>query len=166
VSGLLLRRLEPGDHDAAAALLRSAYEEHIRIEPAYVDKLTDLSGRDREAEVWVALDGGADGSVVGTVTLCPPGSPYREISHEDEGEFRMLAVDPAAQGRGVGRRLTEHAVGDARRRGQSAVVLSTTATMTAAHRLYESLGFVRVPARDWSPAPAVDLLAYRLELTP
>jgi hypothetical protein len=36
--------------------------------------------------------------------------------------------------------------------------------MTAAHRLYESLGFVRDPARDWAPVPGVDLLAYRLDV--
>lgn len=161
MSGPRLRRLQPADHEAVSALLTAAYEMHVRIEPSYVDRLTDLAGRDRDAEVWVALDGD---DLLGTVTLCPPGSPYREVARDDEGEFRMLAVDPRAQGRGVGRLLTEAAVDHARRRGQVAVVLSTTATMTAAHRLYESMGFVRTPDRDWSPAPAVDLLVYRLEL--
>jgi hypothetical protein len=36
--------------------------------------------------------------------------------------------------------------------------------MTAAHRIYERLGFTRIPERDWSPVPGVDLLAYRLDL--
>ena len=34
-----------------------------------------------------------------------PGSPWRELSVDGEGEFRMLAVAPAARGRGVGEAL-------------------------------------------------------------
>jgi hypothetical protein len=36
--------------------------------------------------------------------------------------------------------------------------------MTAAQHLYEDAGFVRLPERDWSPAPGVNLLAYGLAL--
>ncbi|WP_139980779.1 GNAT family N-acetyltransferase [Nocardioides litoris] len=158
-----IRRIAPADHEEAAAALLAAYADHIRAEPAYAERLADLGSRDREAEVWVAADGP---QVLGTVTFCPPGSPYREVARDDEGEFRMLAVHPAAQGRGVGRALTELALTESRRRGFAAVALSSTTTMTTAHRLYESLGFVRDPARDWTPAPGVDLLVYRLELHP
>ncbi len=161
MSGLALRRYRPGDHDALLALLLAAYDDHVKVEYQYIEVLSDVAGRDRDAEVWVAMDGD---DLLGTVTICPPGSPYREVARDDEGEFRMLAVDPRARGRGVGRLLTEAAVVDARNRGQAAVVLSTTATMTAAHRLYESMGFGRVPDRDWSPNQYVDLLVYRLEL--
>jgi hypothetical protein len=37
--------------------------------------------------------------------------------------------------------------------------------MHAAHRLYERLGFTRLPDRDWEPVPQVLLLAYSLSLT-
>jgi len=161
VSTPVLRRLEPRDHDAVVAVLLAAYDDHVKVEFEYVEVLTDVAGRDRDAEVWVAVDGT---DVLGTVTICPPGSSYREIGRDDEGEFRMLAVGPRARGRGVGRLLTELVVDDARRRGLSAVVLSSTPTMTAAHRLYESMGFTRLPDRDWSPNAYVDLIAYRLEL--
>jgi ribosomal protein S18 acetylase RimI-like enzyme len=36
--------------------------------------------------------------------------------------------------------------------------------MTAAQRLYERLGFTRLPERDWSPVPGIDLLVYTYEL--
>ncbi len=103
--------------------------------------------------------------VVGTVTLSPPGSPLREVAIDGEGEMRMLAVDPEVQGRGLGRVATEHVIEEVRRRGLEAVVLCTSRTMTAAQALYERRGFVRVPERDWSPAPGIDLVAYRLELS-
>ena len=47
------------------------------------------------------------------------------------------------------------------------VVLSTQRTMHAAHRLYERLGFVRTPERDWNPIPHLGdftLLTYELTL--
>ena len=36
--------------------------------------------------------------------------------------------------------------------------------MRTAHRLYERAGFVRLPERDWSPVPGVNLLVYGLRL--
>ena len=36
--------------------------------------------------------------------------------------------------------------------------------MTAAQRLYERLGFTRLPERDWSPVPGIDLIVYSREL--
>ena len=33
-----------------------------------------------------------------------------------------------------------------------------------ARSLYERLGFTRLPERDWSPVPGVDLIVYALEL--
>jgi GNAT superfamily N-acetyltransferase len=102
--------------------------------------------------------------VLGTVTFCPDGSRYREIARADEAEFRMLAVRPDAQGRGIGRALIEACVDRARAQGFRALVLSTPAGAALPHRLYESMGFVREPARDWSPVPGVDLIAYSLAL--
>ena len=44
------------------------------------------------------------------------------------------------------------------------VVLSSADYMKPAHRIYERLGFTRVPDRDWSPRPGVDLYAFALDL--
>jgi ribosomal protein S18 acetylase RimI-like enzyme len=125
----------------------------------YVQQLADTARRAREAEVWVAV---AERRLLGSVTFVQPGSPYREIAHDDEGEFRMLAVSPAARGRGVGRALVELCLNRARELGYAGVRMSSMDTMTSAHRVYERLGFVRSPEDDWSPVPGVLLLAYVL----
>ena len=44
--------------------------------------------------------------------------------------------------------------------GRTTMVLSTDPRMHAAHRLYSRLGFSRLPERDWSPLPGIDLLVY------
>ena len=73
----------------------------------------------------------------------------------------MLAVDPAARGRGVGSALTRRALDESLRRGRTgALVCSSLPAMRGAHRIYRQLGFTRVPQRDWSPSPGVELLAF------
>lgn len=152
------------DVAAAARLTVAAYVgTYVDADDDYVARLEDTAGRATSAELWVArLEPG--GPPVGTVTFCPPDSPLREIAREDEGEFRMLAVDPVVRGRGVGEALVRHCVEESRDLGLRGVRMSTMAQMTSAHRLYERLGFVRAPEDDWSPTPGVQLLAYALRL--
>lgn len=158
-----IRRARPEEYAAIGAVTLAAYESFLTsAEDHYRNHLLDVAARDREAEVWVATSD--DGELLGNVTVCPAGSPWCEIAGDGEGEFRMLAVAPAAQGRGVGGALAEFVVDRFRTESASAIVLSSLETMTAAHRVYERLGFRRVPGLDRQPAPGVDLIAYRLEL--
>lgn len=106
-----------------------------------------------------------DGRLVGGVTFAAPGSPLCDIARADEAEFRMPAVAREGRGRGAGEALVRacvdrsRAVGGVRR-----LVLSTTPDMLGAHRIYERLGFVRSPERDWAPVPDLSLLTYGLAL--
>jgi GNAT superfamily N-acetyltransferase len=102
--------------------------------------------------------------VLGTVTFVPDGGPLGEIAEAAEAEFRMLAVDPVAQGRGVGGALLGHVVAESRRGGSAGIVCSSLPQMRAAHRVYERAGFRRAPGRDWSPVEGVRLLAFVLSL--
>jgi ribosomal protein S18 acetylase RimI-like enzyme len=131
----------------------------------YEDELADVAGRAAVCPVLVAV--ADDGSIVGTVTYVPgPDSPLAEMERQGEAGFRMLAVAPAARGRQVGRRLVEAAVQRARAEGRSGLAIVTRPTMTAAHRLYESVGFERDPERDWEYEPGRWLWAMALPLTP
>jgi predicted N-acetyltransferase YhbS len=127
-------------------------------EPAYADKLRDAASRAEHAELVAAVD--ADGTVLGTVTVVHPGTRYSEVSREGELEFRMIAVRPSATGRGVGAALTGAVLDRARELNAQRVVLCSLDIMTTAHRMYERVGFTRLPDRDWSPAPGVNLVAY------
>jgi len=159
-----LRRARPEDYDAIGAVTLAAYQPQLDESSAsYADHLSNAEARDHEAELWVAV-APDDREVLGTVTVCREGSAWREIAAADEGEFRMLAVAPQAQGQGVGEALVRHVLDRFREEGATAVVLSSTPGMAAAHRLYERLGFARCPERDWSPLPGVDLISYRLDL--
>jgi ribosomal protein S18 acetylase RimI-like enzyme len=159
-----VRRARYEDLPAVGDLTVAAYEDFLDgPDDPYTDQLRNAEARLLEAELWVAV-AEDDREVLGAVTICPDGSPWREIGVADEGEFRMLAVAPAAQGKGVGERLVSFCLDRFREVGSTAVVLSSLAEMSAAHRIYERLGFQRVPDRDWEPYPGVPLIAYRKDL--
>jgi ribosomal protein S18 acetylase RimI-like enzyme len=134
-------------------------------EDPYLAHLRDTAARAREAELYVATREDLPGQLAGTVTFCPQGSPWCELAQPGEGEFRMLAVAEQARRRGVAEALVSACIERSRELGYTALVLSSLPVQQPAHRIYERLGFTRTPDLDWSPAPGVDLLAFRLPLT-
>src|ERR1700759_2545157 len=141
------RRARPEDLAAVGEVTVSAYAEFAGADTDdYVHHLRDAATRDREAELWVATPDDSE-EILGTVTITPAGSPWREVGRDGEGEFRMLAVAPAARGAGVGAALVDLVVERFRDDGATSVVMSTMARMQGAQRIYERAGFVRDPDR-------------------
>lgn len=128
--------------------------------PEYVHSLLDAETRIELSTVLVAED---DGMPVGTVTATD-GPPLANIARPGELEVRMLGVLPAARRRGVARDLMRACEQLARERGARCVVLSTDPAMTAAQALYEGLGYVRTPERDWTIHGTV-LITYTTSVT-
>jgi ribosomal protein S18 acetylase RimI-like enzyme len=160
----VIRLAKPEELARAGEIVVEAYRAGGFLDNAevgYAEKLADTTSRASSAELYVAL---LDGDVVGCVTYCPVGGPWREIARPDEGEFRMLGVAEAARGRGIGLALTERCLERSRELGYAGVVLSSLPRMTSAHRLYEGLGFRRAPERDWSPQEGITLWAFELTL--
>jgi ribosomal protein S18 acetylase RimI-like enzyme len=164
---VIVRRARPEEFTAVGDLTLAAYvaDGFLVEDDFYAVELRTAAARAAAAELMVAVEATSD-DVLGTVTFCVHGSPYAEVSQLGEAEFRMLAVAPAARRRGIGNDLARWCVDRAREHGCRAVVLSSLGEMHTAHRLYERLGFRRLPERDWTPAPGVDLIAYRLGLDP
>ena len=158
-----IREALPSEHAELGDLCVRAYRHSGSVTDRYAARLRDVAGRARTARILVAVDGSAP---LGCVTLVLSDGPLRELAAPDEGEFRMLAVDPAAQGRGVGEALVRACIDEVRRAGRRGLVISSATDMVAAHRLYERLGFARAPARasDWKPVPEVQLRSYELAL--
>lgn len=145
-----IREAAPADYEAVARLTLSAYRAlPTWVGDDYATELTDVAGRVAAgATVLVAEDAG--GRVAGTVTLVLPPSPWFEWAPGVDGDcgFRMLAVDPAAQGRGIGPALVEECLARARAAGRKRMIIGSTTWMTTAHRIYRRLGFVRRPDLD------------------
>jgi ribosomal protein S18 acetylase RimI-like enzyme len=160
--GFDIRLATPADYDQIGEITVRGYlhDGFLGASDNYADQLRDARSRAELAELWVA-ESPTTGRLLGTVTFCPLGSPYRELATDTEGEFRMLAVDPAARGLGVGRALVQHCLDHSAVAGFTAVAICSLPEMTAAHALYRSLGFQRDNGLDWSPVPGVQLWGFR-----
>ncbi len=158
-----IRDARPEEHVALGQLTLAAYRTVGAWSAGYEAELVDVAHRAAHGTVLVAADD--DGTLLGCLTLVPPG-PNGLSEHTVDGaaSIRMLAVDERARGRGVGEALTTEAVTRARAMGAAQMVLHSATTMTAAHRLYARLGFTRDPSLDWVPEPDVELLGFRLPL--
>lgn len=79
-----------------------------------------------------------DGELAGYIaTMAPTPHP----SHAHVLEICGLSVDPARQGRGIGRALIEAAALEAAEQGARRLTLRVLSTNERARRLYESCGF-------------------------
>jgi ribosomal protein S18 acetylase RimI-like enzyme len=160
-----VRRAEMSDTATIGDLSVRAYVDGglVSANDGYADQLADAQSRLDGAELWVAT---VDGAIRGSVTFCPPGSVYREVAGPREGEFRMLAVDPAGRRQGLGKALTQRCLDRCAELGLGALVLCSLADNVAAQSLYASMGFSRETALDWEPAPGVRLIGFRAVVPP
>jgi ribosomal protein S18 acetylase RimI-like enzyme len=131
-----------------------------RLFRAYAGSLDfDLCFQDFEAELaalpgdYAPPDGAlllaeVDGTTAGCVALRPM---------DDEGvcEMKRLYVRPAFRRDGVGRALATAIVDKARALGYTTMRLDTVESMTAARRLYTSLGFTECDPYYHNPLPDV-----------
>lgn len=162
---IVIRPVRPEELDTVGELTAQAYlaDDLVPDGSGYADELRRARHRAEHTELLVAVDQ-STGEVIGSVAFVRWGSAYAELAREGEAEFRMLAVSPRARGRGVAESLVQACLDRARAIDAERVVISSSVRMHAAHRLYGRLGFTRLPERDWSPIPGVELISYGYDL--
>lgn len=160
---LTVAEIRPDQYDAVGELTAGVYRGEGFSSEDYEPALRDVASRAGSATVMVAE---RDGELVGAVTVATRGGQWAEQAVPGEAVLRMLVVAADARGSGAGERLVRACLEVARADGCALVRLSSQEDMTAAHRLYERLGFVRTPALDWSPVPGLRLRTYALPLVP
>ena len=98
----------------------------------------------REA-TWVAEK---DGRRVGCISVVAASEPptSEAASQQKTARLRVLLVDPAGRGSGLGNRLVDQVLDFAREAGYDRIVLWTHDVLTAAARIYLKAGFVLTSA--------------------
>jgi ribosomal protein S18 acetylase RimI-like enzyme len=78
--------------------------------------------------------------IIGMAFLVPNGNPT-DIYDKDWSYIRFLTVDPDFGGQGIGRKLTELCIEEARNNKETTIALHTSEMMDKARHIYEVLGF-------------------------
>lgn len=115
----------------------------------------------RRGRVFVAE---RDGVVVGVVALSAPSAAGNAVATDEEAELSRLVVSAPARRLGTGEALVGHCHEIARAADWGAIALWSRRYQIAAHRLYESLGYERMPERDQTDESGHERLVFRLKL--
>jgi ribosomal protein S18 acetylase RimI-like enzyme len=161
-----VRDARPEELDRIAALLQEAYQQYRDFMPpevwqAYLENILDLRSRWKEAQLIVAESGS---ELAGAVTLYLKTDSSEGGWPEGWAGVRLLGVDPKYRGQGVGRALMDECVKRCKKQDLKTIGLHTTELMDIAKRMYERMGFTRVPEFDFHPRPGVTVMAYKLDL--
>jgi len=156
----LIRAASERDADAVVALWTAAYFTEGKGGRAGPYARPDFDRTVGKGPVLVAE---SDGEVVGVVALIPPGEGGA-VARPDEAELSRLTVAAGERRRGVGHALVNRCTELAHAEGWPAIALWSREYQTAAHRLYESLGYERRPDRDTIDETGHSRLVFRLAL--
>jgi dTDP-4-amino-4,6-dideoxy-D-galactose acyltransferase len=129
----------PNDLTATVGLARGAFE----ASRFFRDRRFPAGKAEELFSIWT--ESGiirADGfTVLLRLDEGPAGFASARVSSGDSGRIELVAVSPAARGRGVGLQLLDACLAELSRRGVARVSVVTQGSNDAAQRLYERAGF-------------------------
>jgi len=139
-----IREFEPGDELAFRLLNEEWITREFVLEPKDVYSLSNPQATilDKGGRIFFALQNGDAVGCCALVVIAP-------------GEFEVakMAVTQTCQGAGIGRRLLQKVVDEARTSGATRLYLETNHKLTPAIHLYEAVGFRRLPPDRVVPSP-------------
>ena len=153
--GIVLRECVPGDEEALALVGAATFLEtfagllegqdilaHCRMQHAATQYAAWLA--DSGYKLWLAE---LNRAPIGFAVLSPPDLPVAVT--KDDIELKRIYLLHRFQGGGLGRRLLEWSVTQARALGMKRLLLGVKADNTGALAFYDRVGFVRIGERKF-----------------
>ena len=168
----VIRQARADEYAALGKLLVAAYAAlpgmpSPRQQPDYYAMLENVAARAAKPALRVFVATDAAGHLLGSVDfiddMAQYGSGGTASSVTNAVGIRLLAVNHAARGKGVGKALTQFCIERARELGKARIVLHTTRAMQTAWAMYERLGFVRFPEIDFRQG-SLEVFGFQLSL--
>jgi GNAT superfamily N-acetyltransferase len=158
MTDIRIRDYLPSDAEDLNRIAVSAFElfrDHYDDWPAMRAGLSKTSDLSATGEVIVAE---FQGQLAGGVAYFGPNSKKAPFFDQRWPVIRMLVVDPAFRGKGLGRALSMECIARAKRDGSPIIALHTSPVMTVALPMYLRMGFARVA--DAPPIFGVEYAVY------
>lgn len=153
-----IRLAQPNEFKAIGQMMVQVYSQlegfpSPEEQPVYYQKLANIGALAKKegVDLLVAVDdqGHMGGAIVYFHDIRQYGAQGVADHEENAGGFRLLAVDPATRGQGLGKKLTQACLDLARETGKKQVVIHSTRAMQVAWAMYEKLGFKRAEDLDF-----------------
>ena len=143
MNAITIRKIEPKDDAAIAALIRTVLVEHDapKVGTAYadtsLDRLSDVYSADK-SEYFVVEN---EGIIIGGAGIAPLENGAATVS-----ELQKMYFLPQARGLGLGAALIQQCLDAAKNFGFTHCYLETLPNMQAAQKLYTKFGFTYLDA--------------------
>ena len=113
--------------------------KYFKVEPKDEKVLSDPQGEiiDKGGMIFYAR---YDNKIVGTVSLLKINNTTFELT--------KMAVSDGNQGLGIGKKLMEHCLNEAKAKGIQKLILYSSRKLLPAIHLYESFGFIEIPVEE------------------
>src|SRR5258705_3772062 len=154
----IVRNARPDEFEEIGRLMVRVYSQLEGFpkefeQPGYYKMLSNIGELTNKPETELLVAVSSDDKIVGGVIYFNDmknyGSGGTATKEQNAAGFRLLAVDPLARGKGIGKLLTNECIRKAKEKKLSQVIIHTTKAMQTAWKMYETLGFKRSEDLDF-----------------
>jgi DNA-binding MarR family transcriptional regulator/GNAT superfamily N-acetyltransferase len=135
----ILRGPRPGDMGGVVQSHGSLYAREYGFDSSFESLVAEIS-----AKFLASFDASRERCWIAELDGAPVGSVFLVRHSDDVAKLRLLLIDPAGRGQGLGGRLVAECLSFARQRGYRKITLWTQSILVAARRIYQDAGFVLV----------------------
>lgn len=135
----ILRDPRPGDMGWVVQSHGALYAREYGFDSSFEALVAEIS-----AKFLASFDASRERCWIADLDGIPVGSVFLVRQSDDVAKLRLLLVDPAGRGQGLGRRLVGECTSFARTCGYRKITLWTQSILLAARKIYQDAGFVRV----------------------
>lgn len=153
-----IRNAQPPEFEEIGKLMVDVYS-HLdgfpkpHEQPNYYKLLANVGEFVAKPETELLVAASIEGRIAGAVVYFGDikyyGSGGTATQEQNAAGFRLLAVDPATRGKGVGKLLVYECIRKAKDKNQKQVIIHTTMAMQTAWKMYEQIGFKRSEDLDF-----------------